>query len=73
MVLLCNQIVDEERFLFIQVLWDRGPGPEPACLGPASSVWILNFMKKRCHHMSSDAYEGLFIKAEDSEKRKGLV
>ena len=37
------------------------------------SVWVLDFVLGRFHNMSPGGYEGTFIKAGDSEKRKGLA
>ena len=50
----------------------NGLGSEQVCLGPAGSVWILDFMQERSHDMSLGDFESMFIKAEDSETRKGL-
>ena len=53
------------------LLTDRGPGPEQVCLGPASSMWVLDFMWERFHNTSPGDYEDTFIKAGDNETRKG--
>lgn len=49
------------------LLRDRRPGPEQVCLGPAGSVWVL------VSQPESRWLWGTFIKAGDSEKRKGLA
>ena len=46
--------------------------PEPVCLRPAGSVWVLDSMQGRHHNTSTDDFESTFTKARDSETRKGL-
>ena len=55
------------------MLPDRGPGPDQVSLGPASSVWVVDFVQERLLNTSPGDYEGTFIKAGDSETRKGLA
>ena len=53
-------------------LLDRAPGPERVCLGPAGTAWILDLVQERFCNMDPGGFEGTFIKAGDSETRKGL-
>ena len=54
------------------LLPDRGPGPERVCLKLAGSMWVLDLVQERFHSMSPGECESTFIKAGDSETRKGL-
>ena len=51
---------------------NRGPGPKQGCLGPAGRVWVLDFVQERFHNRNPSDYEGVFIKAGDTETRKRL-
>ena len=53
------------------LLRNRGPGPEWVGLGPAGSVWVLDFVWERFHNTSPGDYEGMFIKVGDTDTRKG--
>ena len=48
-----------------QVLSDGVPGPEQFCLGPAGSIWVLDFMQERFYNTSPGDHESLFIEAGD--------
>ena len=50
----------------------QDPGLEQVCLGPACSVWVLDFMQKRFHNTSPGDLERTFINAGGSETKKGL-
>ena len=49
------------------------PDPERGCLGPAASVWVLDFIQERLHNMNPGDCEGVFIRAGDSETREGFT
>ena len=51
-----------------QGAWPRGGLPGASC-----SVWVLDFVQERLHHMSAGHCEDTFGKAGDSESRKGLA
>ena len=51
----------------------REPGAEQAHLWPAASLWVLDLVQERFHNTSPGDHEGTFIKAGDSETRKGLA
>ena len=53
------------------MLPDRRSAPDWVCLGPATSVWVLTSCRK--DFTSPGDYEGMFIKAGDSETRKDLA
>lgn len=57
----------------LYMLLEMRPGPERVCLGPASSVWVLDFVWEKFYNMSPENYEGTFINAGDSKTRKRLV
>ena len=52
------------------MLPDRGPGLERVCLGPASSVWVLDCVQERFHNTSPGDDEGKIIKAGDRGTRR---
>ena len=60
------------RNISFQAITGWGPGSEWVCLVPASSVWVLDFMQEKCHNRSPGDFESMFIKAGNSETRKGL-
>ena len=47
-------------------------GPEWVCLGLACSVCVLELVRERFCNPSPGDFESMFIKAGDSETRKGL-
>lgn len=36
--------VPQNTSIYVKMLPERGPGPKWVCLGPASSVWLLDFV-----------------------------
>ena len=55
----------------MKLLQDRGLGPEQGCLGPA--VVCGFFVQERYSNTGPGDCEGMFIKAADSDTRKGLA
>lgn len=56
------------------MLSKREPSPEQVVfLGLASSVWVLDSAQERFHITSPDDLQGNFIKAMNSEARKGFT
>ena len=51
----------------------QGLCPEQAFLGPAGSVWVLDFMQERFYYTRPDDVKTMFIKAGTlKKKREGL-
>ena len=47
-------------------------GSKQVSLGPAGSVWVLDFVWERFHNMSLGDFESAFIKAGESETKEWL-
>ena len=58
--MLTSTVLDIQNVCGYVTGW--GPGPEQDCLGPASSVWVLDFVQERFHITSLVDFESMFIK-----------
>lgn len=51
---------------------ERGPAPERVCLGPACSVWALDFVQERFPRTSPGGFESAFVKAGAAGHREDV-
>ena len=50
----------------------KGSGLRQVCPGTVWNAWVLDFTQERFHAMSPGGFQNMFIKAGDSETKKGL-